>query len=80
MRESEEVHTFEGGKPWGKVKYCGFDQPEWHDVTAFLHDIKKNLLTYQQRHQITVTTDSLREIKLLLDQLICCPDAQPEGV
>ena len=27
-----------------------------------------------------MSTDSLREIKLWLDRLICCPDAQPEGV
>ena len=27
-----------------------------------------------------VLTDSLREIKLWLDRMIGCPDAQPEGV
>ena len=69
-----------GGKPWWKVQYRGFDRPEWHDVTAFLHDINKDWLDYNQLHHITVSTDSLREIKLWLDRLICCPDAQPEGV
>ena len=58
----------------------GFDRPEWHDVTAFLHDINKDWLDYKQRHHITVSTDFLREIKLWLDRLICCPDAQPDGV
>ena len=71
---------FQGGKPWWKVKYRGFDQPGWHDVTAFLHDINKDWLDCNQRHHITVSTDSLSEIKLSRDQLICCPDAQPEGV
>ena len=27
-----------------------------------------------------MSTDSLSKIKLWLDRLICCPDAQPEGV
>ena len=27
-----------------------------------------------------VSTDCLREVELWLDRLICCPDAQPEGV
>ena len=40
------------------------------------HDINKDWLDYNQRHHITVSTDSLREIKLWLDRLICCPDAQ----
>ena len=35
---------FEGGKPWWTVKYRGFDRPEWHDVTASLHDIEKDWL------------------------------------
>ena len=58
----------------------GFDKPESDSVTAFLHDINKDWLDYNQRHHITVSTDSLREFKLWLDRLICCPDAQPEGV
>ena len=45
-----------------------------------MHDINKDRLDYNQRHHITVCTDSLREIKLWLDRLICCPDTQPEGV
>ena len=42
--------------------------------------INEDWLDYIQRQHITVSTDSLREIKLWRDQLICCPDAQPEGV
>ena len=41
---------------------------------------RRDGVKYNQRHHITVSTDSLRDIKLWLDQLICCPDAQPEGV
>ena len=37
-------------------------------------------LEYNQRHHITVSTDSLGEIKLLLDRLIFFPNTQPEGV
>ena len=77
-RRSEQ--PFEGGKPWWRVKYQGFDRPERHDVTALLHAINKQWLDYSQRLNITVSTDSLREIKLRLDRLICCPHAQPGGV
>ena len=79
-KAKKSKQPFEGGKPWWKVKYREFDRPEWHDVTAFLHDINKDLLDYNQRHHITVSTDSLREVKLWLDGRSCCPDAQPEGV
>ena len=62
------------------MKYGGFHRPEWHDVTALLQNINKDWLDYNQRHHITVSTDSLRGFKLCPDQLICCPDAQPEDV
>ena len=71
---------FEDGKPWWRVKYRGFDRREWHDVTAFLHDINKDWLDYNQRHHIRLSADSLREIKLWLNRLIWCLDAQPEGL
>ena len=71
---------FEGGKPCWTVKYRGSDWPERHDVTAFLHDINKDSLDWNQQHHIIVSTDSLREMELWLDQLICCPVAQPGGV
>ena len=38
--------------------------------------INKDWLDYNQRHHITVSTGSLRKIKLWLDRLICCPDAK----
>ena len=79
-KAKKSKQPFEGGKRWWKVEYRGSDRPEWHDVTAFLHDINKDWLDYNQRHYITVSTDSLRKIRLWLDRLICCPDAQPEGV
>ena len=59
-KAKKSKQPFEGGKPWWKVKYQGFDRPQWHDVTAFLHDINKDWLDYNQRHHITVSTDSLR--------------------
>ena len=77
---ARSTKPFKGGKPWWRVKYRGFHRSEWHDVTALLHDINKNWLDYNQRHHITVSTDSLRKVKLWLDRLICCPDAQPEAV
>ena len=68
-KAKKSKQPFKGGKPWWRVKYWGFDRPEWHDVTAFLHDINKEWLHYNQRHHITESTDSLREIKLWLDRL-----------
>ena len=57
-KAKKSKQPFEGGKPWWRVKYRGFDRPEWHDVTAFLHEINKDWLDYNQRHHITVSTDS----------------------
>ena len=45
-------------------------RPEWHDTTAFSHDTNKDWLYYNRRHHISVSTESLREIKLWLDRLI----------
>ena len=45
-KTKKSKQPFEGGKPWWRVKYRGSDRPEWHDVTAFLHDINKDWLDY----------------------------------
>ena len=66
--------------PGARAEYRGFARPKWHYVTAFLYDINRDWLDYKQRHQIKLSTDSLWEIKLRLDRLICCPDPQPESV
>jgi transposase InsO family protein len=79
-KAKKSKYPFAGGKPWWRIKYRGFDRPEWHDVTAFLHDINKDWLDYNRRNHITVSTDSLGQIKTSLDSLICCRDVQPEGL
>ena len=36
------------------VKYKGYDKPEWHDASEFLHDINKDWLQYNIKHKIDV--------------------------
>ena len=37
---------FKGSQPPGRAQNRGFDEPEWHDVTAFLHHINRDWLDY----------------------------------
>ena len=78
-KAKRSLQLFEGTNPW-RLKYRGFQRPEWHDATAFLREINKYWLDYNQRHHGAVSTDFMREIKLWLDRFICCPDAQAGGV
>ena len=36
------------------VKYKGYDKPEWHDASEFLHDINQDWLQYNIKHKIDV--------------------------
>ena len=36
------------------VKYKGYDKPEWHDASEFLHDINQDWLQSNIKHKIDV--------------------------
>ena len=39
------------GTKW-LVKYKGYEEPEWQDARAFLHDINEDWLSYNKRHKL----------------------------
>ena len=43
------------------VKYQGYEEPEWQDARAFLHDINEDWMAYNKRHKLLD--------RLLLDQV-----------